>query len=186
MANFDGYYHYTTVSGDEICDYVYDPDGPINQWLDRQGATRADTTDGVCLGIGVASAIITSETGPVAVGVGVVAATVCEAGNFACWAEEFAAELSGCGTVEFEIHLSDNVQITAWGEVVGTPIIVAPKCSSLSGEDVLNAAESTGADLLDAGEDLLDDIESESEDCVDDLYGCGEDVIDQGSDLIGL
>jgi hypothetical protein len=174
------------VDTDEICNYIYDPDGPINQWLNRQGVTRTDTTDGICLGVGISSAIITSETGLGAALVGAVAATLCEGGQYACKIEEFVAELSGCGTVEFDIYLATDVQVTARGHVVGTPIIVVPKCSSLTLEDVLNAAESAGANLLNAGEDLLHDIESGASECADDLFECGEDAVDQGADQIGL
>lgn len=186
MSESDGYVYFDTVSVDEICDFVYDPDGPINQWLDEQGVTRADTTDGICLGIGIASGAISSETGPGAVFVGAVAATLCKGGQYACKLEEFAAELSGCGTVEFDIYLSTNVVVGARGHIIGIPGIVVPKCSSLTVEEILNAAESAGADFLDTGEDLLQDIESGATDCADDLSECGEDVIDQGEDLIGL
>ncbi len=189
MPEFEGYTHETTVNVSEACDTIYSPDGSINQELDDRGVERADTTDALCVVVGIGTAIAGTKVGPVGSAGGFIIGKLgCQAGVYSCVVEDFATGLSGCGDLELEIHVREVIETDATGEPLSNqgPVLVAPKCSDLSLADVIDAIESMGGDILEQGDSLIDNITDTGGDVVDDFTDTGEDIVDQGANFIGL
>lgn len=152
-ADIENYRYFATVNYDEVCEYIYSDDSPLNSYVKEHGAHTGSLT-AICAGIGLGGAAATGGASMLLAGL------ACASTAGGCFVEGIISESTPCGDVKAEMHASENLPHGF------PPVFIVIKCESgllrdefvdayVTSVSIANELSEAGGDIEDEGEDLM-------------------------------